>query len=252
VLEASHAWQWIPPGAEELRVDDVVVIDYPDWARMGFYVMPAQVAYPAVTVSAVCELARSRGRSSTEWWITPSTQPAAVEEALVERGAVESDVADSVAYDMSDDPPAVPVPHDVHALLVNDAPSLDDAEEVAAQVWGGAPSADERRAEQLRSLGDPLDEQGGFRVVAYLDDTPFATGGCQVVDGVARLYGGCVLAEMRGLGGYRATLRKRLEVAHDHGARLALVHARVNTSKPILSRLGFESYGQGRHLTLSV
>ncbi|HEY3529084.1 MAG TPA: hypothetical protein VGK78_08025 [Nocardioides sp.] len=252
VLEASHAWQWIPPGAEELRVDGVVVIDYPEWARMGFYVMPAKVADPAGTVSAVCELARSRGRSTTEWWITPSTQPDAMEETLVERGAVVSDVADIVAYDMSDGPPAVPVPHDVRASLVSDAASLDDAEEVAAQVWGGAPSSDDRRAEQLRSLGNPLDEQGGFRVVAYLDDTPFATGGCQVADGVARLYGGCVRAEMRGRGGYRATLRKRLEVAYDHGAGLALVHARVNTSKPILTRLGFESYGQGRHLTLTV
>jgi len=35
VLGASHAWQWVPPGAEELQIDDVLVIDYPEWARMA-------------------------------------------------------------------------------------------------------------------------------------------------------------------------------------------------------------------------
>jgi len=35
VLGASHAWQWVPPGAEELQIDDVLVIDYPERARMA-------------------------------------------------------------------------------------------------------------------------------------------------------------------------------------------------------------------------
>lgn len=256
VLEASHAWQWVPPGAEVLDVEGVVVIDYPEWARMGFYAMPAEVAEPDRVVRAISEAARARGRAATEWWVTPSTRPAGVraelEATLVERGAVESDVADIVACDLTEGVPTVPVPDDVRAVVVSDARSLDDAESVAAQVWGGDPSSGQRREDQLLSLGDPLDDQGGFRVVAYQEQVAFATGGCQVVDDVGRLYGGCVLAPHRGRGGYRATLRLRLEVAHDHGARLALVHARVNTSKPILTRLGFRSYGEGRLYTLPV
>jgi len=251
VLGASHAWQWVPPGAEELHIDDVLVIDYPEWAHMGFYAMPQHVADPDRTVAAVCEAARSRGRLSTEWWVTPSSSDA-LEGALIECGAVASDTADILAYDMSGGVPSVPIPSDVHAVVVTDAQSLDDAESVAAEVWGGSPSSGERREGQLRSLGDPLDAQGGFRVVDYADQTAFATAGCQVVDEVARLYGGCVLPEMRGRGGYRQTLVTRLVVARAHGARLALVHARVNTSKPILSRLGFNSYGEGRLYTLMV
>jgi GNAT superfamily N-acetyltransferase len=250
VLGASDAWQWVPPGAEQLHIDDVVVIDYPEWARMGFYAMPTRVAAPQRAVTAVCEAARRRGHLSTEWWVTPSTSPA-LEGALIKRGAVASDAADILAYDMSGGIPPVPVPNDVHAVVVTNAQSLDEAESVAAAVWGGEPSSADRREDQLRSLGDPLDEQGGFRVVAYAGRMAFATAGCQVVDGVARLYGGCVLPEMRGRGGYRQTLLKRLEVAHDHGARLALVHARVNTSKPILTQLGFTSYGEGRLYTLT-
>jgi hypothetical protein len=252
VLAASHAWQWVPPGAQELRIEGIVVIDYPEWARMGFYAMPAHVADPARAVVAVCEAARSRGRTTSEWWITPSTWPPTLETLLVERGAVGSDVADILAYDMSGGVPAVPVADDVRSTVVTDATSLDDAEAVASAVWGGEPSSGARREQQLASLGDPLDDQGGFRVVAYAGRTAFATAGCQVVDMVARLYGGCVLPQLRGHGGYRETLRLRLRVAYDNGARLALVHAKVDTSKPILTRLGFTSYGEGRLYSLSI
>ena len=252
MLAASDAWQWVPPGAEELCIEGVVVIDYPDWAQMGFYAMPTHVPDPQAAVRAVRAAAESRGRATTEWWVTPSTQPAELEATLVECGAVRSEAADILAYDMSDGVPTLAVPEGVRTVVVCDAQSLDDAESVSAEVWGGEPSSGDRREEQLRTLGDPLDEQGGFRVVTYAGGAAQATAGCQIADGVARLYGGCVLPEMRGRGAYRATLRKRLEVAYDHGARLALVHARVNTSKPILIRLGFESYGEGRLYTLGV
>jgi len=219
---------------------------------MGFYAMPAHVSDPAEAIGAVCAAARSRDRASSEWWIAPDTEPADVEKQLVNRGAVVSDVADILAYDMSHGVPEIPVPGKVEDVVVGNAQHLDDAETVAAAVWGGTPSSGERREAQLQSLGHPLDGQGGFRVVAYIEGDPFATAGCQIVDPVARLYGGCVLPESRGRGGYRSTLRKRLEVAHDHGARLALVHARTNTSKPILTRLGFKSYGEARLYTLPV
>jgi GNAT superfamily N-acetyltransferase len=238
-----------------LRIDDIVVIDYPAWARMGFYAMPEHIADPEQAVAAVCEAARIRGRASIDWWIAPFSSLAALEQTLVRHGAVMSDAADILACDISTGLPAIPVPTDVHAMVVTDAQSLEDAETVAAAVWGGEPSSGDRREAQLRSLGDPddpLDVQGGFRVVAYRDGTAFATAGCQVVDGVARLYGGCVLPEMRGRGGYRQMLLTRLEVAYAHGAQLALVHARVNTSKPILTRLGFHSYGEGRLYSLAV
>jgi hypothetical protein len=87
-----------------------VVIDYPEWASMGFYAMPSLVADPHHTVKEVCGEARRRGRSATEWWITPSTEPGDLEAMLIERGAVRSDVADILALDMSEGVPAIPVP----------------------------------------------------------------------------------------------------------------------------------------------
>jgi hypothetical protein len=38
----------------------------------------------------------------------------------------------------------------------------------------------------------------------------------------------------------------RLAIARSHGARLALVKGRVETSGPILRRAGFTAYGQER------
>jgi GNAT superfamily N-acetyltransferase len=68
----------------------------------------------------------------------------------------------------------------------------------------------------------------------------------------ARLWGGGVVPEARGRGAYRAVLDARLRYAVDHGATLALVKGRVETSGPILRRAGFAAYGQERAYLLSL
>lgn len=253
VVQASDEWVWAPPGAEKLSVAGVDVIEYPDWARMGLYVMPLDVHEPIEhVVEGIQQTARARGRDKSDWWIAPTTRPAALEEQLVAQGAELTEVTDILAYDMSSRVPDTGPTSRISCRVVHDALALDEAEQVSAVVWGGEPSSGERRELQLRDIGSPLDSEGGFRVVATLEGRPIATGGCQVAREVARLYGACTLPDARGLGGYRAVLRTRLEVAHAQGARLALVHARVHTSRPILVRLGFVSYGQGKLYSLPV
>jgi hypothetical protein len=39
--------------------------------------------------------------------------------------------------------------------------------------------------------------------------------------------------------------------AYEHGALLGLVHASVQTSRPILMRVGFKSYGEARPYSLA-
>ena len=81
----------------------------------------------------------------------------------------------------------------------------------------------------------------GGTVVAYAGQTPLGTGGVMVADGAARLWGGAVRPAARGRGVYRATLAARLEYSAAHGAAMALVNARVETSGPILRQVGFAS-----------
>lgn len=156
-----------------------------------------------------------------------------------------------MAFDMTYGPPQTGETPEVATHLVVDDVTLDEAEVVSTQVCGGEPSSGDRRAVQLSRLDDPWGE-AGFRVVARIAGRPTATGGCQVVGEVARLYGACCLPNARGRGGYRAVLRAPLELARSRGATLALVHARVDTSQPILVRLGFEVYGRGHLYRLPV
>ena len=65
-----------------------------------------------------------------------------------------------------------------------------------------------------------------------------------VAGSVARLWGGAVLESARGQGVYRAVLAARLAYGAAHGATMALVKGRVETSGPILRRAGFAAYGQ--------
>jgi hypothetical protein len=89
-------------------------------------------------------------------------------------------------------------------------------------------------------------------VVAWLGDEPIASGGCTIVEGVARLWGAGTRSDYRHRGGYRAVLAERLRLAREHGATLSLVKGRVDTSGPILQRAGFASYGEERCYRLEV
>jgi len=65
-----------------------------------------------------------------------------------------------------------------------------------------------------------------------------------LADGVARLWGGSVLPRARGQGIYRHVLATRLSCPAAHGATMALVRGRTDTSGPILRRAGFTAFGQ--------
>jgi GNAT superfamily N-acetyltransferase len=78
-----------------------------------------------------------------------------------------------------------------------------------------------------------------FREVASLETEPVSTGGCTLHGEVAQLWGAVTLREHRRRGCYRAVLAERLRLARAHGATLALVKGRPETSGPILRRAGF-------------
>src|SRR4051812_23143872 len=245
VLRASRVWHWSPTGAEALEIEGISVLDCPDWARIRFYAMPEDVERPQSGVAAVRDAARQRGYEAVHWWISHATS-LGVEAELVRQGAVLLKAMDIVGLDISRGVPSLPGSSAVVAYVVEDAQRLDDAERVTAQVWGNKPSSGERRELLLRSLGHPLDKDGAFRVVAYVGERAVCSAGCQVVGDVCRLTGGGTLSDSRGLPGYRAATIKRLEVARQAGARIAVGRAVVDTSKPIVASLGFSTYGEAR------
>jgi hypothetical protein len=101
-------------------------------------------------------------------------------------------------------------------------------------------------ARELPRVTQGLADWSNFRVVGFVDDEPACTGGCTLVSRVAQLWGGATRQELRGRGAYRAVLARRMDVARQHGATLALVKGVVETSAPILRRAGFIPYGEER------
>ena len=83
------------------------------------------------------------------------------------------------------------------------------------------------------------------RFVAYEDGTPVSFGAMTLFPalGFAMLWRGCTVPEARGRGAYRAILKQRLRFAAQAGVRLVGLYAQLETSAPIVERLGFTGHG---------
>jgi hypothetical protein len=245
VVAASNAMSWVPDNATSEETDEYWLVRLPDYFNPPLRVLrfsPAGPAGPAI--AALLDRARLLGFPEVQWTVRPGSPPE-VASVLEARGAKVTETLDVLAVDLAHGAPALPPPsRDVTVRWATDVPTIRDASELAVTVFGGSLPPEERLAEMAeRDRADVPAGKGG-QVVAYADGTPVGAGGVAMASGVARLWGGAVIPAARGLGVYRATLAARLAYGADHGAAMALVNARVETSGPILRRAGFTSYGQ--------
>jgi GNAT superfamily N-acetyltransferase len=141
----------------------------------------------------------------------------------------------------------------VRAHLVKNEIYLRASPLVNAEVWN-----DHRELTEAEFLADLAEVSAGleawsaFRVVVSESGQMAATGGCTIVGDVARLWGAGTRAAFRWHGLYRVLLAARMALAREHGATLALVKGRAETSGPILRRCGFAAYGEDRLYCLLV
>jgi GNAT superfamily N-acetyltransferase len=172
--------------------------------------------------------------------------PPGVGELLAARGATVDATLDVLARDLSGGAPELPPPAAQAELRwAADPATMRDGLAVGAEVFGGSVAPDDRiETESKRAAADIPAGKGGT-VVAYVGGVPVAVGGVTMTDdGVARLWFGAVVESARGQGVYRAVLAARLTYAARHGATMALVKGRIETSGSILRRAGFAAYGQ--------
>lgn len=265
VLDAAAAMEWQPDGAIEVTTEDYRLIRYPDWALDPTF-PAAQVTRsrtgrnrrPADDVlDEVATRVRRWGLPGVAWWVAATARD--TEQTLRARGGTKIDTVQILARDLRDALPDLDVPPDVTVEVVRDERTLRAASMVTARGWGRTEPTDAALARELtEALGD-LATWSSFRVVAMLDGTPASSGGCTLrcasegeTQKVAQLWGAVTLRAFRRRGGYRAVLAERLRLAREHGATLALVKGRVETSGPILLRAGFASYGEERCYWLPV
>jgi ribosomal protein S18 acetylase RimI-like enzyme len=267
IRAAAEAWVWVPPDAEQVVTSEYQLIAYP-----AHYQYPTQVAWSSaarpvdVVVDEVLAQARAWGRNRVCWWVRDdavgaaqgsiggaSASQASTEEVLQLRGGKLTETVQVLAYDLSDGLPDLDVADGPQAELVQDERTLRASHRVAAEVW----EDDRERTPaaitgELAGLLEAQESWSDFRVVVFVDGEPAAGGGCGIVGQVARLWGAGTRPAFRGRGAYRALLAARIALAREHGATLALVKGRVETSGPILRRGGFTAYGEERSYCVPV
>jgi hypothetical protein len=256
VLDAAAAWVWVPDGALEVRTDDYQLIRYPgrvlDAGFPAAQVVSSQTARPLGEVIAeVAGQVRGWELPSVDWWISAATRPAGTEAALLAQGAELTEKLNVVGCPLDDTALRPEPPAGVVVELVQDERTLRAASSVAVTGWGRAQPDEAELAQQLRQAQHHLSTGFEFQVVAYIDGKPVSAGGCTLKGEEVLLWGGITLPGARRRGAYRAVLAERLRLAREHGASLALVKARPDTSAPILLRAGFTEYGQQRRYRLA-
>jgi hypothetical protein len=255
VLAAAAAWAWVPPDASQVLTEDYQIVNYP----AHYNISPVRVLWSRSArpvnelIGEITGYAQAWGHNEVEWEISAATRPASTEAELLSRGAKLTTTVQVLGYDMTDGVPELPVPPGVQTEIVGDERGLWASQLVSSQVWGHGhePSVGDIERE-LPKIIKGLADWSAFRVVAFVDGAPACSGGCTLVDRVAQFWGGATRSALRGRGAYRAVLGRRVAVAAEHGATLALVKGVIETSAPILRRSGFTPYGEERHYQVTL
>jgi GNAT superfamily N-acetyltransferase len=262
VLDATIAMEWRPDGAIEMLTGDYRLVRYPDWALDPTFpaaqVTRSRSGRPAAElIGEVAGRVARWGLPGVAWWVSSATRPDDTEAVLRARGGTRIDAVSILARELDGDPLDLAVPGDVRVELVADERTFRAASAVAVRGWGRrAPAAGALDREFREALRD-LAAWSSFRVVASAGAEPVSTGGCTLHGQpgqaqVAQLWGAVTLREHRRRGAYRAVLAERLRLAREHGATLALVKGRAETSAPILLRASFAECDQERCYWLSI
>ena len=248
VIAASNAWSWIPDNATTEATEEYLLVRFPDYFEHPLELLrfsPAEgpAGYPEA-IDTVLDRARRFDAGDLYWWVRLDSPPE-VAKLLAARGATVDETLDVLAVDLSPGPPELlPPARAVTLRWATDVATLRDGTQVGVVVFGGSMPPEDRLVEEAKRDTATVASGDGGMVVAYCDGEPVGSGGIAMAEGVARLWGGAVRQEARRQGVYRAILDARLRYGAAHGAAMALVKGRIQTSAPILRQAGFAAYGR--------
>jgi GNAT superfamily N-acetyltransferase len=236
---------WVPENAVTVETPEYLLARMPDWFEMPLELLRLDPERPVAEVfDEVLDRAREFAKPEVNCWVKLHNG-SELDDVFLARGGRLDETLDVLALDVSGGLPYLGSWEGLELRWVTDVETSRDKHRVGAEVFGDSmPPDDEIVAAAERGRRDVA--AGGGSVVAYADGVPVGCGGLSLVDGVARLWGGAVRKQARGRGVYRALLDARIRRGVAHGATMALVKGRVQTSGPILRRAGFERYGEER------
>jgi hypothetical protein len=227
----------IPEGSSVTRYADerICVIQGPTWAGItGPCVREEELDE---VIALVHELVPPDKRQT--WWIGPSARPENIVELLEARGfRPAADGPECRAMALTSPPPEPPAGIDVRRVE-----TFEDFTASREVQWDAFEIPEERRELQRAHMRNDFDEAiaHGTPVtfLALLDGRPAATGMALPSDRGVFLIAGSTATWARGRGLYRALVRARWDFAVERGTPALVTEALIDTSYPILQRLGF-------------
>lgn len=231
---------WIPSDASVVDRPEVLYVWCHRDARLLNCVTRTRAGAEQLP-SLVEEVGRMHGSNTSRWLVRDGWWRRDLEEALTR--ASYRPVYEHGAYAMAVDELVEGESHDVRH--VRDMAGLKDFYAVADAVFGETGTRPEQEMKQfLLQCTEP-----GARVhrfVAYEGDVPVSCGGLTSFESLrfGYLWAGATLEELRGRGHYRTVLQARLSHARRLGLESVGLYARLDTSAPIVERVGFRCFGE--------
>src|SRR5690606_24827217 len=207
ILRASAAWVWFPRDEDQEKTE-LQLVRYP--ARFGGGVKASQVASTkdaSGVLDHAIERTRAWGETKLTFWTNASDDPD-LEEELQRRGAEHIDTVAVFARPI--DGIAIEVPDGVTAEVVRTLDQVREVDAINVPVWEQDPLDEDGLRDELAEVMDGFATGEGARMLARVDGVAVSTGGCTIVDGLVRLWGGASLPGSRGRGAFRAGVAERL------------------------------------------
>jgi GNAT superfamily N-acetyltransferase len=188
----------------------------------------------AAGVAEQTEEFRARGQF-LEWKVYSHDEPHDLSRWLARAGYVPKPTETLMVYDLATPLEAPELPPGIEIRRITDDSGLEDYV-AAEQAAFGRPEPTARRVLEGR-----LGQSDVAAYVAYRAGAPVAAGRVERAPGrsFAGIWGGGTAPSSRRLGIYRSLVAERAKWARERGAGFLMVEALVDTSRPILERLGF-------------
>lgn len=236
---------WLSDDVERFADERVCIVQGTVWAGVS------GVRVEADQVAALVEEVRHRvpREKLTTWWLDPDTRPPDLHDRLLALGFCEPRDRGSILHALAcvDEPPPGPA-----GVEVRQVESFDDHLAAVQVMWEAFETPPERREQQRPHLRTEFEAAQRARVpvtfLASLDDHPAGVGRSVYADRGVFLIAGAVLPWARGRGVYKSLVRARWDDAVARGTPALVTEALVDTSYPILKRVGFVEVATIRRL----
>jgi hypothetical protein len=231
----------IPEGSSVTRFDDgrICVIQGTVWAGVS------AMNFDEDELDAVIELVHELipPEKPQTWWVGPEVRPANLVDLLTARGfAPTANGPELRAMVLTTAPPALTEEIDVRRIE-----TYEDYVASREVQWEAFDVPQDRRESQQASMETEFAEamEHGVPVgfLALLEGRPAATGLAIPSERGVFLVAGSTAPWARGRGLYRALVRARWDYAQARGTPALVTEAMLDTSYPILKKLGFQDVG---------